>query len=80
MVVCCKRGGRKKERKKNKVKKEQVPKEYKDLYCIIDDDPKDIDYIMKKTKISLSELMVKLTMLELEGKIKKVAGNRYIKI
>ena len=35
---------------------------------------------MKKTKISLSELMVKLTMLELEGKIKKVAGNRYIKI
>lgn len=71
---------RKKERKKNKVKKEQVPKEYKDLYCIIDDEPKDIDYIMKKTKINLSELMVKLTMLELEGKIKKVAGNRYIKI
>ena len=71
---------RKKERKKNKVKKEQVPKEYKDLYGIIDDEPKDIDYIMKKTKINLSELMVKLTMLELEGKIKKVAGNRYIKI
>jgi len=71
---------RKKERKKRNVKKEQVPKEYKDLYGIIDDEPKDIDYIMKKTKINLSELMVKLTMLELEGKIKKVAGNRYIKI
>ena len=56
-----------------------VPKEYEDIFNVITEEPTEIDEISHKLKIDLKTLIPKLTMLELEGKIKKVAGNRYMK-
>lgn len=58
-------------------KLDEIPKEYKKIYKIITETPIDINDIVKLTDMSLKEVMPKLTMLELEGKIKKVSGNRY---
>ena len=61
----------------NKV--DNIPKEYVDIFKVITEEPIDIDDIIHKTKLDLKTLISRLTMLELEGKIKKVAGNRYVK-
>lgn len=58
---------------------DNVPKEYIDIYTLITKKPIDINEIAKKSKLDLKSVMSKLIMLELEGKIKKIAGNRYIK-
>ena len=42
---------------------DNIPKEYVDIFKVITEEP----------------IVSRLTMLELEGKIKKVAGNRYVK-
>ena len=39
----------------------------------------EINQILKLIKIDLKDLMTKLTMLELSGKIKKISGNRYVR-
>ena len=58
---------------------DNIPKEYVDIFKVITEEPIDIDDIIHKTKLDLKTLISRLTMLELEGKIKKVAGNRYVK-
>lgn len=55
-----------------------IPKEYLKVYKSINKKPTDISEIAKKSNTDLKTVMSKLTMLELEGKIKKVAGNRYV--
>ena len=59
--------------------KQDIPKKYLDIYRLINDNPIDINDIVKKSNISIKTAMSKLTMMELEGIIKKVAGNRYIR-
>ena len=56
-----------------------IPKEYIDVYRVITKEPIEINQILKILKINLKDLMIKLTMLELSGKIKKIAGNRYVR-
>ena len=56
-----------------------IPKEYIDVYRVIPKDPIDVNQILKILKINLKDLMIKLTMLELSGKIKKISGNRYVR-
>ena len=57
----------------------EIPKEYLDIYNLITQNPIDINEIVKKSNMDLKTAISKLTILELEGKIKKVAGNRYKK-
>ena len=56
---------------------EDMPEAYRNIYQIITETPIDSNDIVKLTHMSLKDIMPKLTILELEGKIKKVAGNRY---
>lgn len=56
-----------------------IPIEYRKVYAVITQNPMDVNEISKKSNFSVREVTAKLTMLELEGKIKKVAGNRYVR-
>lgn len=56
-----------------------VPKEYEKVYKSITKEPISIDEICKKTKLEISEVNYKLTMLELEGYIEKLPGNFFVK-
>ncbi len=56
-----------------------IPEEYREIYKIITEKPIEINEIARKLEQDLKEVMQKLTMLELEGKIKKISGNRYIR-
>ena len=58
---------------------EEIQDEYCDIFKIIGEKPVDIDYIARQSKVKLQDLNFKLTMLELEGKIIKTSGNRYIR-
>lgn len=69
----------KKEIEKEIEKKQCIEPEYRNIFEVITNEPQDIETIMKKCKINIGELMSKLTMMELEGKILKVSGNRYIR-
>ena len=67
---------------KNQYEKENViyiPKELVKIYNVIEKNPIEISEIARKSKTPLKEVISKLTLLELEGKIIKVSGNRYIK-
>lgn len=56
-----------------------IPKEYEEVYKSITKEPISIDEICKKTKLEISEVNYKLTMLELEGYIEKLPGNFFVK-
>ena len=58
---------------------DDIPKEYLDIFNLITKNPMDINDIVKISNTDLKTVISKLTMLELEGKVKKIAGNRYIK-
>lgn len=58
---------------------EAIPSDLVELYKAIDKKPIDVNEIAKKCNLNLKSIMSKLTMLELEGKIKKLSGNRYIR-
>ena len=57
-----------------------VSKEFKDIYKLIGQNPIDIDSIVRKSKITSKEVISRLTMLEIEGKIKRISGNRYVRM
>lgn len=57
----------------------EMAKEDRDIYQWITQKPIDINDIVRLSNRNLKEVIPKLTMLELEGKIKKVAGNQYIR-
>lgn len=52
-----------------------VPKEYMPIYKYISDKPINVDELCKKTKLDIRKVNYILTMLELEGYIKKMPGN-----
>ena len=53
--------------------------EYKDVYKVISNDPIEINFISKKANIPINEAMAKITMLEIDGKIKRVEGNKFLR-
>lgn len=57
----------------------EVSKEYEKIYEIISDIPVSTNEIAKKSHTDLKEVISKLTMLEIDGKIRKIAGDRYIR-
>ena len=68
------------ETQKTNAQNETIKQEYEGIYNLITSTPIDINEIVKKSKINIKEVMQKLTMLELEQKIKKISGTKYIKI
>ena len=56
-----------------------IPKEYEEIYNLINTQPISANEICKMTGKKISEIMQILFMLELDGYIKCVAGNKYIK-
>ena len=66
----------------NIVKEEEsnINKEYLDIYNFITYIPINIEILAKKTGISISEINQKLTMMELEGYIKSMPGNNYVRL
>ena len=67
----------------NIVKEDQesnIKKEYLDIYNYITYIPINIEVLAKKAGISISEINQKLTMMELEGYIKSMAGNNYVRL
>ncbi len=61
-------------------KQQIIPKQYQEIYNLIGQLPISANEITKQTNIKISETMQTLSMLELEGYIKSVAGNKYIRI
>lgn len=57
-----------------------IPKQYQEIYNLIGQLPISANEITKQTNKKISETMQTLSMLELEGYIKSVAGNKYIRI
>lgn len=54
--------------------------EYKTIYNLLSYLPQDIQYLSVKSGLNISQINQQLTMLELKGYIKSLAGNKYIKI
>ena len=57
-----------------------IQEEYKQIYNLIGSIPISANELSKMTKKTISETMQTLTMLELEGHIKGITGNKYIRI
>lgn len=57
-----------------------IQEEYKQIYNLIGSIPISANELSKMAKKTISETMQTLTMLELEGHIKGIAGNKYIRI
>ena len=58
----------------------EIKEEYKKFYNILSDTPMHINEICKKLKINIQDASSTLLMMEMEGLIKNVTGNQYIKI
>lgn len=56
-----------------------IKEEYREVYKAIIDKPKDINMIAKETNLPINEVMAKITMLEIEDKIKRTEGNKFIR-
>lgn len=57
-----------------------VSYEYIDIYNLIPYYPVSIEYLARKSNLRISEINQKLTILELEGLIKSLPGNNYVRI
>lgn len=57
-----------------------VDDEYIDIYNLIPYYPVSVEYLARKSDLRISEINQKLTMLELEGFIKSLPGNNYVRI
>lgn len=61
-----------------KIQNDKVKEEYKEIYNLLKEEKiLHINEIIKKLKIDISEIIYKLTMLELEDKIVSLPGNNY---
>lgn len=58
----------------------EIPKEYREIYIAIGNEPTHINTICKKAKLNITEVNVGLTILELEGYIERLAGNTFKKM
>ena len=61
------------------VKDEEVDEQYKDVFELLSEVPIELEELIKKSDLRVNELMTKLTMLELDGKIDRLSGNRFVK-
>ena len=52
---------------------------YSNICDLISNEPMSIDEIIRKSEKSAREIMSELTILEIDGKIRKVHGNKYIR-
>ncbi len=62
-----------------KQKSVEVEKEYLEIYNTIKESPVTLEEIIKKAKEDISQINVKLVMMELKGYIKQLPGNYYIR-
>jgi DNA processing protein len=69
-----------KEEYAEKEENRKIKKEYKTIFDLILYTPTNIQYISKKSGLKISEVNEKLTILELEGQIKSLPGNNYVRI
>ncbi len=67
--------------KKNKKKNLlfNISPELVSVFKEIDDIPKDINYIARKTKLPISEVNYKIMLLQLEGKIVEKPGHKFVR-
>lgn len=63
-----------------KKKKIKIKPEYKELYNLITESPIEINELAKKSKLDISELNQKITMMEIEGYIESLPGNEYKRV
>ena len=54
-----------------------IAPQYKDIYNILSDGPKNIDEIFKQVKDSVSNITGNLTMMEIEGLIEELPGKTF---
>jgi len=60
-------------------KKEEINEEYKKVYQVLTNTPIHINEICKKTNSSMAEVNQIITMLEIEGLIKSLPNNQFVK-
>ena len=65
--------------KTKNIKQNQMPQEYKKIYDYISYIPQNIQFISRRSGITISEVTQKLIILELQGYIKSMPGNFYVK-
>lgn len=65
---------------KEKINIVEVPKEYREIYKSIGNEPTHINIICNKTKLDITEVNAGLTILELEGYIERLVGNTFRKM
>lgn len=63
-----------------KKKKIKIKPEYKELYNLITEKPIEINELAKRSKLDISELNQKITMMEIEGYIESLPGNEYKRV
>ena len=59
--------------------KNEIPKEYEEIYNYIKKTPTDLNEISRKTGLSISKTSSLLALMEIEGYIKSLAGNKFVK-
>ena len=63
-----------------KISQKTIPEEYKNIYKTLKNTPIPLEVLAQKTNIPLRNLQSTLTFMELDGYIKKMPNNSYIKI
>ena len=78
--IICNYKNLKKTRIVQNIKKYEVSKEFQDIYELISEKPMEINLIAKMTDQNVSSVMAKITFLEIEGKIKRLGGNKIVAV
>ena len=78
--IICNYKNLKKTRIVQNIKKYEVSKEFQDIYELISEKPMEINLIAKLTDQNVSSVMAKITFLEIEGKIKRLGGNKIVAV
>lgn len=64
---------------RTKVINNSIPPEYQDIYNFVSYIPQNIQYLSKKSGLKIAQVTQKLIMLELQGYIKSMPGNYYVR-
>ena len=54
-----------------------IKPEYQEIFNLFSTTPINIEELCKKSKLSISEINQKLTLMEIEGYIKSLPGNKF---